>query len=176
LTSTHWEGRSQIVDLKDHKISLYLDGAHTPESMIICHDWYITKLKDDTCRVLVFNCGNTRDPNILLNFWANSSSIQFDHVIFTTNDTGRTHVLQDKRNTPSETKISWQEVEANAWKKCRKDEKTKIHVVNSLPKLLESLYNIEKEEKKGVQVAVTGSLYLVGGLLEILEPQMLDKL
>jgi len=61
------------------RLTVYLDGAHTPESMVTCAQWFaqVTAQQQDqqqqqpdqqrqVLRVLIFNCMKERDPSILL--------------------------------------------------------------------------------------------------------------
>lgn len=52
LTTASLQGRAQIVHLQDDDISLsdlvlYLDGAHSPESMEICARWFSHAIKEE---------------------------------------------------------------------------------------------------------------------------------
>ena len=38
LTKAFWPGRSQILNFKN--VSYYIDGAHTPESIAACVEWF----------------------------------------------------------------------------------------------------------------------------------------
>lgn len=44
LKETRWPGRSQIMKL-DGGFTLYLDGAHTDDSMAACIAWYKTQIE-----------------------------------------------------------------------------------------------------------------------------------
>ncbi|QDZ20863.1 folylpolyglutamate synthase [Chloropicon primus] len=78
LELCRWPGRGQIEkdnpgDGGAENITFYLDGAHTPESMLCCSKWYqgATKLALEASspssgeRWLMFNCMRDRDPNVL---------------------------------------------------------------------------------------------------------------
>jgi len=101
LEAVRWPGRGQIVhDYGNNvqnssaksddfaviplssRLTFFLDGAHTAESMATCGRWFADAIKvdekllkeegkeeekeDSTHRVLVFNCMRERDPNALL--------------------------------------------------------------------------------------------------------------
>jgi folylpolyglutamate synthase/dihydropteroate synthase len=38
LKECQWPGRAQIID--QHPITYFVDGAHTPESMVVCRYWF----------------------------------------------------------------------------------------------------------------------------------------
>ncbi|KAJ3573349.1 hypothetical protein NP233_g2487 [Leucocoprinus birnbaumii] len=107
LKATRWPGRCQTVadPLKD-KLTWYLDGAHTVESLDCCMDWFLSPgigvaavgSSSPAKRVIVFNCTSGRSGQTFLGTiydkikaWANKSGGQpdtfFDHVIFCTNVT-----------------------------------------------------------------------------------------
>lgn len=77
LQSVRWPGRSQIISDAIESLTFFLDGAHTPESMETCAEWYAgalssswidqPKLEPQTqFRVLLFNCMSERDAESLL--------------------------------------------------------------------------------------------------------------
>lgn len=84
LARAAWPGRSQVVpDPKfqqqgssSSRLTFFLDGAHTPESMITCGTWFAQvasaaaannqQQQQQVVRVLVFNCMKERDPAVLL--------------------------------------------------------------------------------------------------------------
>ena len=49
LAKTTWVGRAQIYKAKDldPNVTWYLDGAHTPESILVCSEWFESVLKAD---------------------------------------------------------------------------------------------------------------------------------
>ena len=160
-------------------MNLYLDGAHTPESMKVCAEWYSTKITDinssHTKTILVFNCAATKKPLPLLQ---TVSHIPFDHVFFTTTETGRSHLLEDKRldRSPFKQNLSWQEHHQSCWNSLNPTQKNS-EICENLPKLLTKLKQFATTHPDhSVKVLVCGSLYLVGALLEILYPDMSDNL
>jgi folylpolyglutamate synthase len=58
------------------RLTFYLDGAHTPESMVTCGTWFAQvtsaaatsgqQQQQQVVRILVFNCMKERDPAVLL--------------------------------------------------------------------------------------------------------------
>jgi folylpolyglutamate synthase len=63
LRNVKWPGRAQLIETGNHKI--YLDGAHTPESILACTQWFQSQTHIDGC-TLVFNCTSGRDSQSLL--------------------------------------------------------------------------------------------------------------
>jgi folylpolyglutamate synthase len=92
LAATVWPGRSQVVpeaeflvgegksggSSSSSRLTFYLDGAHTPESMASCAQWFAEEAgegegeggdaqkKTKTLRFLFFNCTRERAPAALL--------------------------------------------------------------------------------------------------------------
>ncbi|CAK9274362.1 unnamed protein product [Sphagnum jensenii] len=83
LASTKWPGRAEVVHDPSGRLSFYLDGAHSPESMEACANWFCSVVKAEkggslkgesngthcieaSSDVLLFNCMPKRDPQSLL--------------------------------------------------------------------------------------------------------------
>jgi folylpolyglutamate synthase len=71
LAQCVWPGRCQTVQREQHpNRTLYIDGAHTPESIASCLHWYKQQVASSTdasiVRVLLFNVAHTRDPFTIL--------------------------------------------------------------------------------------------------------------
>lgn len=84
LIKVRWPGRGQIVKFPKGfpHLRFFLDGAHSPESLQACGKWFFLEAKltadplqissgilsgsDPKGRTLIFNCTNTRIPEILL--------------------------------------------------------------------------------------------------------------
>ncbi|EFJ45776.1 hypothetical protein VOLCADRAFT_93841 [Volvox carteri f. nagariensis] len=137
LRNVRWPGRSQVVEDEvaasrgGGRLTVYLDGAHTPESMGVCAAWFGGELAKAgssanppyTTRhaaVLLFNCMRERDPAVLLPALsaalAGAETVRaFDAALFTpmlsgggvllpAGDTGgktKSHPLQPSSPSPS---------------------------------------------------------------------------
>lgn len=80
LQSVRWPGRSQVISDAVEGLTFFLDGAHTPESMETCAEWYAGAISSSgknhvpqaesqsqpQYRVLLFNCMSERDAESLL--------------------------------------------------------------------------------------------------------------
>ena len=76
LERAEWPGRCQIVKLQnsnndnknDNTLNMYLDGAHTTESIKACANWFeeINNNNESVYRILIFHCMSKRDPIQLL--------------------------------------------------------------------------------------------------------------
>jgi len=193
LSQCKWPGRGQTIQLDSPEwkhVGIYIDGAHTEESVTACVHWFReVKERNGGINVLVFNCNKTKDAQKMLHVLV-GSRIAFSHVIFTTFDTRNTMKVQkrdlsaEKKDNTATTKqtnpLAWQEANAKLWEDLRETEtetggsgaplpKEKKAIVGSLPEVLDELKGISAENPDSrLNVLVTGSLYLVGGVLEVL--------
>ncbi|KAI8337294.1 Mur ligase [Chlamydoabsidia padenii] len=186
LKKVVWPGRGQRLPISntkyaskvtDKNITWYLDGAHTLESLGVCTEWFKnTAIKDDNdvSRILVFNCTNGRDGPRLLSTISQlqTSSVKFDHVVFTTNVTFREGYTTDNtNNTVSVADIlEMQKMLADSWIKQVPDfNKDNIHVAGSIEEAVDWTVDHSKNtSNKNIQVLTTGSLILVGNTLTVL--------
>lgn len=103
-------------------ITFFLDGAHSPESCAVCADWFagasgaaadaLEGAPVDT--VLLFNCGNTRQPSVLLEPFSRcleSSGRGFQHAVFAPADS--TYPRSPRKDGMPD--VSWQLSIADAW-------------------------------------------------------------
>ncbi|KAJ7590821.1 Mur ligase [Mycena floridula] len=191
LVKAKWAGRCQsIQDPAFPKINWFLDGAHTLESLDCCLKWYVSPevgiTAEPHCRVLVFNCTNGRSgPSFIraiygtlaaqlkLHSQATDAADFFDQVIFCTNVTyadGASKGDLTKVAAPStefaemkdqrQVKSAWLEL-APAFPEDH------IHVLPSLEHAVRCIRNLESTSTTPLSVLATGSLYLVGGLIEV---------
>ncbi|KAL3834018.1 hypothetical protein ACJIZ3_008754 [Penstemon smallii] len=117
LATASLQGRAQIVpdqlvesDNPDDLV-FYLDGAHSPESMDVCANWFSLAIKEDrnstskalhdsgkrnsgetsrqsSTQILLFNCMSVRDPQLLLPRLLNacaSHGVHFNKAFFVPN-------------------------------------------------------------------------------------------
>lgn len=178
LQETYWPGRSQQITFSDN-ITFFLDGAHTIESMEACSIWWNSLDHSQVSRVLLFNCHHSRNPKKLLPVWAQQAET-FDLAIFSTNETEfLDRILEDKREEKPQG-TSWQENLYSTWKSLLEEKHQlliqKASIVESIPKAISAIQQHQHQIGKRVHVLATGSLYLVGALLELLKPEMRDKL
>ncbi|KAJ3196624.1 phosphate system positive regulatory protein pho81 [Irineochytrium annulatum] len=105
LEFASWPGRAQTVSVPRYPdIDFFLDGAHTPESLKACADWF-TSVSAATAggKTLIFSCTGGRDPKELLTPLAEiqRSKASVDTVIFCPaelDSTTRSLFLQYKRH------------------------------------------------------------------------------
>ncbi|KAK4050828.1 Folylpolyglutamate synthetase [Microbotryomycetes sp. JL201] len=181
LEQTKWPGRCQVeADAKAREMTWYLDGAHTVESLKCCGDWFAeTALQGRAphTRALVFNCTSGRSGHSLLSTLlasvSTASTSPFQHVIFCTNTTYSSGEskgdLTSNAVDPSDlSNLKVQHELSDAWQDLTATtlptSSAKIHILSSIQDAVEL---VRKENVK--DVLVTGSLHLIGGVMEVAE-------
>jgi folylpolyglutamate synthase len=122
-------------------VLFFLDGAHTPESMAACAQWFADASRAacaqagvaasaDVDRVLVFNCMTVREPSTLLPPLAKAACIEpvprkdaagsplLHHALFAPGQSQYTS-LEPRHGVAAD--LSWQHQAAAAWKCLRLD-------------------------------------------------------
>ncbi|PVG03448.1 FolC bifunctional protein [Serendipita vermifera] len=189
LINARWPGRCQTVEDPQYpKSRWFLDGAHTIESLACCGEWFVSPGLgiSDAKRILIFNCTHGRTGSTLLNALLDSfksklvsneldTNIEtfFDHVIFCTNvtysdGTFKGEFTQKGLDEADLAQLKTQTDLANAWKDLVPAfAKEQIHVVPSIEHAVHLVNKARKDTGKPVDALVTGSLLLVGGLIEV---------
>ncbi|KAK6054267.1 Mur ligase family, glutamate ligase domain protein, partial [Cooperia oncophora] len=167
IESCQWRGRSQIVDTD--RVRYYLDGAHTPKSMEMCSLWFgkvVTKAPKRK-RVLVFQCTADRKPSTLLPYLAEHS---FDFALFCPTALKVSPDLKSDltniNQAPKDQMIRSQQCAA-VWKEIGTGEVSVFDCITATIEYIERL-----SETATLDVLVTGSLHLVGGVLSLIEPSV----
>jgi folylpolyglutamate synthase len=192
LQDVRWGGRCET--RHEDGITWCIDGGHTLESITLVGKWFAehlasqrrdpngTQMHDRPLnRVLIFN-QQTRDANALARALhaalaqALADQRPFTHAIFCTNTTFRETGFQPDLisiNTDAEEvrKLTVQKGLARAWEEL--DPETEVRVVGTIEEAVGIVRTLRKDGEEGggglVTALVTGSLHLVGGLLEVLE-------
>ncbi len=189
LKDVRWGGRCET--RHENSITWCIDGGHTLESIELVGKWFAEQVRnqqntitpaDQTSerkRVLIFN-QQTRDANALARALhatlaaALGEEKPFTHAIFCTNttfkDTGfRPDLVSVNTNAAEIKELSVQKGLAQAWEEI--DSGTEVRVVETIEEAVQIVRQVAKEGEGegGLTVLATGSLHLVGGLLEVLE-------
>ncbi|KAI0068812.1 FolC bifunctional protein [Artomyces pyxidatus] len=193
LEETKWPGRCQTVpDPKEQTTTWFLDGAHTVESLDCCMQWFVSpdvalRSNDSRlrpARVLIFNCTHGRNGSSFLGTILAKAASQlqlhesaelpgtlFDHVIFCANVTfADGHFKGDLTavSIPEDdlAQLRTQQELAAAWATLMPSFPSQnIHVLPSIEHAVQIVRGVGKDGI--VEVLVTGSLHLVGGLIEV---------
>ena len=154
INLTHWPGRNQIIPFEN--INYFLDGAHTVESLMYCIDWF--QDRSTKCKVLIFNCTPERLNATLISIL---NQISWDLVIFTHNKTRKEGYSSDLLNK-------------NVFYNRDHFVQLQMHipaslVTNCLEDAVKLVQERQKELNKDLDVLCTGSLHLVGGIMDLLD-------
>ncbi|KDB24602.1 hypothetical protein H109_03571 [Trichophyton interdigitale MR816] len=181
LERTVWKGRCQLIHRNNQQ--WHLDGAHTHESLEVASSWF-GRLCQNTPepRILIFNQqSQLRDVDGLLStvhdVIYNRTGLNFQHVLFCTNitykDNGYKVDFVDKNVDPEHLKsLVFQKQMADCWSKL--DPASQVSVLPSLQEAVELVDQIDSGTK-GTKIFVCGSFRLVGGMLSLLDQEVLDE-
>ncbi|CAH0382351.1 unnamed protein product [Bemisia tabaci] len=177
LRNCQWPGRNQTVI--QNNIRYYLDGAHTPESVALCVEWYLNSIKLDSNnnikRGLIFNSIGNRDAASML---APLIQCDFDFVLFCPNI-----CYSDPDDQPESLKNLLCSVD-QMMARCNKHMKVwsqlpasdnSASIIKVLPSVSDSFKFIKQqststESNVTYHVLVTGSLHLIGNAINVLDP------
>ncbi|WEW59287.1 tetrahydrofolylpolyglutamate synthase [Emydomyces testavorans] len=180
-------GRCEIRQEKN--ISWHIDGGHTLESIEATGRWFSSQSSTRNlqsgehvkAQVLIFN-QQTRDSTALaraLHGVLSASNCLFTHAIFCTNVTFkeagyRPDLMSINTDATDVMKLGVQNSLAKTWREISPN--TKVEVKSTIEEAVEYVRNLasnkEGQSQMGeitVSALVTGSLHLVGGLIEVLE-------
>ncbi|EIE20887.1 putative folylpolyglutamate synthetase [Coccomyxa subellipsoidea C-169] len=207
LRACHWPGRAQLVEVPNEdvgdlsngavgaakspsRLSFYLDGAHTEESMATCATWFADAVGTpgqgpaagsngaavETQRVLLFNCLQEREPQRLLRPLTEvlrERGVPMHQALFVPADSSYSSL--GPRSGALD--LSWQQSIQRAWEEAVRHFPSlaafgahgaqRSVVAPSISSALDWLRTCVRERPNvRVQVLVTGSLYLVGDVLK----------
>lgn len=146
--------------------SIYLDGAHTTESLNLCSEWFSKSTKNSNNeKVLIFNLTGEREAVKLLKLVESKCDLSL--ICLTPN----TPFLNDKLNINNLTSNSEIEKLNKVYEiseKCKTKIKCKSKVFSSI---LECLNHVTGRwnNNNEIDVFVTGSIHLIGATLLALE-------
>ncbi|ETN38349.1 uncharacterized protein HMPREF1541_06384 [Cyphellophora europaea CBS 101466] len=187
LASTSWPGRCDT--RHEGPITWCIDGGHTLDSITLAGKWFASQLRTFATSspstkfktYLIFN-QQTRERSASSLALALHSTLSpllptthtsaFDTVIFCTNTTYLTagttpDLMAVGANTTDVATLSVQNELAETWRGV--DPEARVEVRRTIEESLEVVRRDDADEATRKVVLVTGSLHLVGGVLEVLE-------
>ena len=195
LERTSWPGRCDIRYEVDNDITWCLDGGHTLDSIKLAGKWFAQQQNESSLTserspsTLIFN-QQTRDAPALARElydtlgrkqWDSTSlygkkwgDSPFDTVIFCTNTTYKVagfkpDLLSVNTNKADVDEMKVQKQLARVWAEI--DKKADVRVVRTIEEAIQLVRLLATEHAEEHTVLVTGSLHLVGGVLEVLEDE-----
>ncbi|GAM25673.1 hypothetical protein SAMD00019534_088480, partial [Acytostelium subglobosum LB1] len=175
LRSVQWPGRAQhIVNPLDiPNLDLYLDGAHTPESSIICLNWWRSKVASSTpdkdILVFTFNSTGGRNPTTFLQPYADAINKRemppFLYGVFPAiildggpTKTSNSHIS----NNYEDQKQTWEQNLAIIFSGLCKMDADHLIPCSSIDEGAQKIKDLAAQHPdKRIKVLATGSLYLV---------------
>ncbi|XP_060838106.1 folylpolyglutamate synthase, mitochondrial isoform X1 [Rhopalosiphum padi] len=168
LRDVKWHGRNQVLNITPN-LSYFLDGAHTIESIQLCSKWYQnicsnSKSQLNKKNILIFNVTALRDYSTFLNILFSENKI--DLVLLCPIVT----LINNRRPDTVDMNFNYEEELAKCHNMKNCIDICDVEVFNSIHETVEHVKICSSSEKNiNFQVLVTGSLKLVGGVLEVLQ-------
>ena len=182
LEQVHLGGRCEVrPDALRQGLTWYVDGGHTLESIEMAATWFASTAAQSQSdaqrktRILVFN-QQTRDAASLARKLhdtlasALNDKHPFKHAIFCTNTTYKdagfkADLVSINTNKSDVDTLKVQKELAGSWDSIDPD--ASVHVLSTIEEAISKARELAPEDQ--VEVLVTGSLHLVGGVIEVLE-------
>ncbi|XP_037036193.1 folylpolyglutamate synthase, mitochondrial [Bradysia coprophila] len=175
LHNFSWPGRFQVLQRKRQR--LYIDGAHTIESLKLCLDWFKLQTRNSPNRkMLLFNVTGDRDAEKMLCILYGS----FDCAMFSPNiPSVAVNISNDSYSILQGNNCEKCTIYANRWTELMNNNgpsserpHSSAHVFNCIADVLSFLDAESTENNEEIDVLITGSLHLVGATLSALSEQV----
>ncbi|XP_058120847.1 folylpolyglutamate synthase, mitochondrial-like [Anopheles ziemanni] len=161
-----WPGRLQIVPYNDRR-TLYLDGAHTVESITVCARWFASKSRSHHKKLLVFNTTGERDSHKLLSIL--SRTVKFDAAFFTPNVAFCAVTRADtvNHNFPLEQQLHRCEQNCALWQTQLFNRNGFVH--DSVESVFQNIDKMIPSASHSCDILISGSIHLLGATLSALK-------
>ncbi|CAD0111313.1 unnamed protein product [Aureobasidium uvarum] len=181
LEEVHLGGRCETrTDTTIQNLKWHIDGGHTLESIELAARWFgslISSSANPSTRILIFN-QQTRDASSLaLKLHETLASAlgdqkPFSHAFFCTNTTYaesgfRPDLTSINTNASDVETLSVQNSLAETWRGV--DQTCHVRVLRTVEEAVNAAREVAGKQNEQVMVLATGSLHLVGGVVEVLE-------
>lgn len=178
LESARLGGRcDERADSRLSNLTWYIDGGHTLDSIEMAVRWFASTIPENTPKILIFN-QQTRNAAALVHHLHQTlvtmlgKNQPFEHAIFCTNTTYKSSGYK-----PDLVSINTNEEDVGSLRVQRElahvyhqiEPRSEIHVLSTIEESVNKARELAGSRSTGV--LVTGSLHLVGGLIEILESE-----
>ncbi|XP_058462950.1 folylpolyglutamate synthase, mitochondrial [Malaya genurostris] len=173
IESNFWPGRCHKI--RKHNKRIFLDGAHTIESIEVCAKWFQGGQRKDNPKLLIFNATGDRDVFKLLSHL--TKYVHFDAVFFCPNVASQQPMNIDSINLnfPKDQQIHRCEANLLYWNNLMSQRGTPSRVAcveSSVHSVLEQIDNNFSKSQE-CDILVTGSLHLIGAVLTALKMESL---
>ncbi|EGG20594.1 tetrahydrofolylpolyglutamate synthase [Cavenderia fasciculata] len=174
LEKVEWPGRAQTLVSKDNPlVQFHLDGAHTKESALVCLDWWKEKCHDSdmatTEYILIYNCTGGRNAGVFLEPFTESIERgeipAFSQLFVPHLDKTNTHIYS--KGTTDDNNISIEQTIAAKYIELSPTRPNKVYDCIDIPTTVQTILDYSRDNNgKKIKVLATGSLYIVGGVLQ----------
>lgn len=181
IESCRWPGRSQVVST-DKNITYLLDGAHTPKSMEACSEWASDEIihlkKKNVKKILLFQCTADRCPSTLIQYLkpleineiVSCPTQLYSNVDKSADSTNLNASRDEQMEKALQCVKSWKESMDNP----NEIANDRMKVFNCISAAFE--YIESESSSQEILVLVTGSLHLVGGILNLISTKSHQQL
>ncbi|XP_049543840.1 folylpolyglutamate synthase, mitochondrial-like isoform X2 [Anopheles darlingi] len=166
IDNCFWPGRLQVLEYAAHR-TLFLDGAHTADSIKVCAGWFKNNSHSNFKKLLLFNSTGDRDGFKMLS--ALTHSVNFDGACFTPNvafSASCSHNDSVNHNFPLEQQMGRCELYREYWTKQLKQRNASVH--DSVQSAFQYLHNTLLTSDEPCDILVTGSIHLLGATISAL--------
>jgi len=168
LKEVKWRGRCEV--RLERGIKWCIDRAHTLDSIEVTAKWFAEKLRESGGKaVLIFNQQDRNAAALLEKLYSTLQEAMgnrsiFTHAVFCTNTPSKA----ESAERPSD--LTVQDAAAKAWSDLVPD--TDVRVCCSIEEGVEYVAGVTMGTSNPL-VLVTGSLYLVGGFIKVIDGDLL---
>lgn len=184
-------GRCETRVDPDAKMTWFIDGGHTLESIEMAGRWFGDLIGDgrgSKTRVLIFNQQQRDARSLAMKLHTTLAAAldkqqPFTHIVFCTNTTYRESgyrpdLTSINTNSADVAQLSVQNALAETWRGI--DPAAEVKVMRTIEDAVDFARGVAGKrsgsgDELDVKVLVTGSLHLVGGLIEVLEAEAENK-
>ncbi|TKX27065.1 folylpolyglutamate synthase [Elsinoe australis] len=189
LEQVHFGGRCETRNDPSHRLTWYIDGGHTLESIEMAGRWFSTLISSSASsptssnpapRILIFNQQSRDARSLALKLYGTLASAlgaekPFTHALFCTNttykDSGfKPDLTSINTNAKDVELLSVQNKLAETW--IEVDAECGVEVWKTVEEAVARAREIANLQGEEVKLLVTGSLHLVGGVIEVLESEL----
>lgn len=170
LKTLKWPGRYQILQRGNNVF--YLDGAHTPESVKVCSEWFGKQTEfSSRSKVLIFNATGDRNSKDLLSQLHKHS---FKKVFFTLNNAMPIPTEDQKNfNIMEDQKIARCYHHSKIWHELELEKNVTNQENMQRAKVFLSVVDVLQEcSVEEHDILITGSLHLIGAVLSLIDPNL----
>ena len=163
LQDARWAGRCQTVVLAHGKLRLRIDGAHTDQSIRAARDWFLSVAPEPSACHLLFQCLNRGGDSATIMKPLAEKTGAFAGAHFAPLLSSKGSIYASSEVAPEA--LAWVAEQKSVWEGVAQG--TPAAQYGTLTEAVEALMRLAEGIDKGIDVLVTGSLYLVGDVLKL---------